>query len=239
MKTVIFGATGMVGRGVLLECLDDARVKSVLIVGRSPAGVAHAKVREVIHEDFFDFTAIAHELRGLDACFFCLGVTSVGLSESEYRRLTYDLTLKAAEALAAGSPGLTFCYVSGAGTDSSERGRRMWARVKGATENALRRLPFKAVFLFRPGYIQPLRGIRSKTRIYQAIYNVVKPLYPLLVRLFPAQLTTTAEVGQAMIEAASNGYERAVVEIADIHALARRVPPATRSPSDPARTDRR
>jgi uncharacterized protein YbjT (DUF2867 family) len=222
MRTVIFGATGMVGMGVLLECLDDARVQSVLTLGRSPTGVAHPKVREVIHKDFFDFSAIRHELRGLDACFFCLGGTSVGLSEPEYRRLTYDLTLAAAEALAAESPQLTFCYVSGAGTDSSERGSRMWARVKGATENALQRLPFEAVYLFRPGYIQPLRGIRSKTRLYQAIYNVVKPLYPIFARLFPTQVTTTTELGRAMIEAAATGYDRPVVEISDIHSLARR-----------------
>jgi uncharacterized protein YbjT (DUF2867 family) len=224
MRVVIFGATGMVGRGVLLECLDDARVESVLLVGRTPSGVAHAKVREVIHSDFFDFSAIRHELRGLDACFFCLGVSSVGMSEEEYRRLTYDLTLKAAEALAAESPRLTFVYVSGSGTDSSERGRLMWARVKGATENALLRLPFKAVFLFRPGFIQPLRGIRSKTRLYQAVYDVINPVYPLVARLFPNQVITTADVGKAMIEAVANGYGRAVVEVSDIRNLARPAP---------------
>src|SRR5215471_6643048 len=157
MRVVIFGATGMVGKGVLLECLDDARVESVLIVSRHPTDVGHPKIREIVHADFTDFEHILSTFANLDACFYCLGVTAVGLSESQYHHLTFDLALSAATALASALPGrLTFCYVSGEGTDSTERGRTMWARVKGKTENALLRLPFKAAFMFRPGYIQPL-----------------------------------------------------------------------------------
>jgi uncharacterized protein YbjT (DUF2867 family) len=179
MKVVLFGATGMVGKGVLLECLDDARVEHVLLISRHPIDVSHPKIREIIHADFSEFATLTPALSDLDACFYCLGVTAVGLTESQYHHLTYDLTLAAATALASVAGGhLTFCYVSGEGTDSTERGRTMWARVKGKTENALLRLPFKAVFMFRPGYIQPLRGIRSKTRWYQALYDMFGPFYP-------------------------------------------------------------
>ncbi len=177
MRVVIFGATGMVGKGVLLECLEDARVEQVLLVSRHPTDVSHPKIREIVHADFTEFESIHATFGDLDACFYCLGVTAVGLSESQYHHLTYDLTLAAATALASASVGpLTFCYVSGEGTDSTERGRTMWARVKGKTENALLRLPFKAAFMFRPGYIQPLRGLRSKTRWYQAPYHLTGPL---------------------------------------------------------------
>jgi uncharacterized protein YbjT (DUF2867 family) len=181
MKVVIFGGSGMVGRGVLLECLDDARIEHVLLVSRHPADVRHPKIREIVHADFTAFENIQGAFADLDACFYCLGVTAVGLTESQYHHLTYDLTLAAATALASASAGrLTFCYVSGEGTDSTERGRTMWARVKGKTENALLRLPFKAAFMFRPGYIQPLRHIRSKTRWYQALYDMLGPFYPIL-----------------------------------------------------------
>jgi uncharacterized protein YbjT (DUF2867 family) len=181
MNAVIFGATGMVGKGVLLECPDDARVEHVLLVSRHPIDVSHPKIREIVHADFTAFENLTPAFADIDACFYCLGVTAVGLSEGQY----HHLTLAAATPLASASARrLTFCYVSGEGTDSTEHGRTMWARVKGKTENALLRLPFKAAFMFRPGYMQPLRGIRSKTRWYQALYDVIGPFYPIVRRLF-------------------------------------------------------
>jgi uncharacterized protein YbjT (DUF2867 family) len=221
MNVVIFGATGMVGSGVLLECLEDARVAAVLVVGRRPVGRTAPKLREIVHEDFLDFRPIQSDLVACDACFFCLGVSSVGMSEEEYRHLTYDLTLAAAGAMATANPGMTFCYVSGAGTDSTGQGRRMWARVKGQTENALLRLPFKAAYMFRPGFIMPLKGVRSKTRIYQAVYDVMAPLYPLLRRIAPGFVTTTVNVGRAMIAVVRYGYDRPIIASADIEQLAR------------------
>ena len=221
MRVVIFGATGMVGKGVLLECLDDARVEHVLLVSRHPTDVSHPKVREIVHANFTEFERLQDTFTNLDACFYCLGVTAVGLSEPQYHHLTYDLTVAAATALASASAGrLTFCYVSGEGTDSTERGRTMWARVKGKTENALLRLPFKAAFMFRPGYIQPLRGIRSKTRWYQALYDVLGPFYPLLRRLFPKYVTTTVNIGRAMIHVTATGSSRQILSSADINQLA-------------------
>jgi uncharacterized protein YbjT (DUF2867 family) len=221
MRVVIFGATGMVGKGALLECLDDARVEHVLLVSRHPTDISHPKIREIVHSDFTEFGRLRDTFTKLDACFYCLGVTAVGLSEPQYRHLTYDLTLAAATALASASAGrLTFCYVSGEGTDSTERGRTMWARVKGNTENALLRLPFKAAFMFRPGYIQPLRGIRSKTRWYQALYDVLGPFYPLLRRLFPKYVTTTLNIGRAMIHVAATGSSKQILSSADINQLA-------------------
>ncbi len=222
MNVVIFGATGMVGKGVLLECLDDDRVKKVLLVSRHPTDISHPKIREIVHEDFFDFTDILAQFADADACFFCLGVSSVGMRDSDYYHLTYDLTLAAAAAIASVTDDrLTFCYVSGAGTDSTERGRRAWARVKGKTENALLQLPFKAAYMFRPGYIQPLRGIRSKTRWYQAMYDVIGPLYPLLRRSLADYITTTADIGRAMIQVAATGYSKTILLTDDINRLAR------------------
>lgn len=220
MKVVIFGATGMNGKGTLLECLDDPRVESVLIVVRNPSGLSHPKLREIIHKDFFDFSGIQPQFADRDACFFCLGVSSVGMSESDYYHLTYDLTLAAANAIAAvAAQRLTFCYVSGQGTDSSERGRSAWARTKGKTENGLLRLPFKAAYMFRPGYIQPLKGIRSSTRWYQVMYSVLGPFYPLLRLLAPRYVTTTANLGRAMIQAAANGYSKQILLTEDINRL--------------------
>jgi uncharacterized protein YbjT (DUF2867 family) len=220
MKVLIFGATGMVGKGVLLECLDAARIDRVLLVSRHPIDVSHPKIREIVHQDFFDFVSIRSQFVDADACFFCLGVSSVGMSEREYHHLTYDLTLAAATALASvAAPRLTFCYVSGEGTDSTERGRAAWARTKGKTENALLRLPFKAAFMFRPGYIQPLKGIRSKTRWYQAIYDVIGPFYPLFRRLLPRYVTTTVNIGRAMIQVAATGYSKQILSSADINQL--------------------
>jgi uncharacterized protein YbjT (DUF2867 family) len=220
VRVLLFGATGMVGRGVLDECLRDQRVEHVLALVRHPSGLRDAKLEEVQHPDFFDYGAVAARFIDRDACFFCLGVSAAGMPEAEYRRMTYDLTLAAAEALAAANPGAVFCYVSGAGTDSSERGRWMWARVKGATENALLRLPFRAAYMFRPGYIQPLAGVRSKTALYQAVYNTLGWLYPLLRRL-PRYVTDTVALGRAMIEVALSGYPKAILESEDINRVAR------------------
>jgi uncharacterized protein YbjT (DUF2867 family) len=220
MKVVLFGATGMVGSGVLLECLDSPRVSSVLAVGRSSTGVHHDKLREILHRDFLDFASLSDRFTGMDACFFCLGVSSAGMKEADYRRLTYDVTLAAAKVLVAASPQLTFVYVSGEGTDSTEQGRSMWARVKGKTENDLLAMPFKAAYMFRPGYIQPLRGVRSKTPVYQVIYNVAGLLYPLFRGIIPKYVTTTVNVGVAMIEVAANGYSRPIVPTSEINAIA-------------------
>jgi len=222
IHAVLFGATGMVGAGVLLECLDDPRVQSVLAIGRSPTGRSHPKLREILRTDFFNYDGLQSEFASCDACFFCLGVTSVGLDEADYTRLTYDLTTAAARAMAAVNRNMTFCYVSGAGTDSTERGRTMWARVKGRTENAILALPFKAAFMFRPGFIQPVKGVRSGTAWYQAAYNVFAPISPLLLRLAPNQVTTTARVGRAMIEVADRGFDRRILHTREINALAGR-----------------
>jgi len=219
MKVILFGATGMVGQGVLRECLLDADVESVLVIGRSPTGQRHAKLREIIHDDFLDYSAIESELRGYDACFFCLGVSSVGMNEERYRHLTYDITLAAARTLARLNPQMAFVYVTGRGTDSSEKGSLMWARVKGKTENDLLKLPFKAAYMFRPGGIQPLHGIRSKTAWVQAIYVAAAPLLSLLNRVAPKYMTTTEQVGRAMIKVARAGFARPVLESEDINSL--------------------
>lgn len=220
MKTMIFGASGMVGGGVLLECIDDPEVSSILVMGRTPTGVTHQKLEEILHQDFFDFTAIEGELTGFDACFFCLGVSAAGLNEEKYRHLTYDLTITAATTLLRLNPQMTFCYVSGSGTDSSEKSRIMWARVKGATENRLLELPFAAAYMFRPGYIQPMRGIRSKTRLYQSLYTGLSWLYPVFEKVLPNQVTTTEKLGRAMIVVALRGYPKPILGTPDINELA-------------------
>jgi uncharacterized protein YbjT (DUF2867 family) len=219
MKVILFGATGMVGQGVLRECLVDSGVERVLVVGRSPTGQQHAKLREILHNDFFDFSAIESELTGYDACFFCLGVSSVGMTEERYRHLTYDVTLAAATTLAQLNPQMVFVYVTGQGTDSTEQGRLMWARVKGKTENDLLKLPFKAAYMFRPAGIQPLHGIKSKTAWVQAIYAGAAPLLALLNRVAPKYMTTTEQVGRAMIKVARDGYWKPVLESEDINAI--------------------
>jgi uncharacterized protein YbjT (DUF2867 family) len=220
MKVLIFGATGMVGQGVLRECLRDAGVELLQTVGRSATAMKDAKVREVMHSDLLDIGAIAEQLAGFDACFFCLGVTSNGMTEEDYRRVTYGITLAVAEVLARLNPQLTFVYVSGAGTDSSEQGRSMWARVKGATENALLRLPFAAAYMFRPGIIEPLYGIKSRTRLYQIFYTLGGPLLPLLRMAFPNQVLTTEQIGLAMLAVARRGYAKSVLETRDIRQAA-------------------
>jgi uncharacterized protein YbjT (DUF2867 family) len=219
MKVILFGATGMVGQGVLRECLLDPGVESVLAVGRTPTGQRHAKLREIVHDNFLDYSAIEPQLAGYDACFFCLGVSSVGMDAERYRHLTYDITLAAARTLANLNPQMVFTYVTGQGTDSTERGSLMWARVKGKTENDLLKLPFKAAYMFRPAGIQPLHGIRSKTAWVQAIYVGAAPLLSLLNRVAPKYMTTTEQVGRAMIKVAKDGYPKPVLESEDINRL--------------------
>lgn len=219
MKVILFGATGMVGQGVVRECLLDPDVESVLAIGRSSVGQQYEKLREIVRSDLFDLSAIETDLRGFEACFFCLGVSSAGMKEDLYRRVTYDLTLAVASTLAQLNPAMTFIYVSGAGTDSSERGRMMWARVKGATENALLRLPFKAAYMFRPAAIVPLHGIKSKTKLYRALYTAMGPLLPMLYAAAPKYVTTTEQLGRAMIRVAKDGAPNPVLENRDINSF--------------------
>jgi uncharacterized protein YbjT (DUF2867 family) len=221
MKVIVFGATGMLGRGVLRECLTDPRVEEVLVMGRSSVKLLDPKLREVLVPDLADLSAVADELSGYDACFFCLGVTSAGLDEATYTRLTYDLTVAAAEAVARRNDRPTFAYLSGAGTDSTERGRVMWARVKGRTENALLAMPLKA-FMFRPGIIQARHGERPRGRAYRVFYAAMTPLMPVLRRLMPDQMTTTEAIGRAMINIAAAGWPTAILNPSDINAAAQR-----------------
>jgi uncharacterized protein YbjT (DUF2867 family) len=216
MNVILFGGTGMVGQGVLRECLLAPGVQRVLSIVRSPSGQQHPKLREVVATDFYDLSSIESELSGYDACFFTLGVTSAGLDEQQYDHVTYDLTLAAAKPLATLNPGLTFIYISGAGTDSSESGRVMWARIKGKTENAILRLPFKGSYMFRPGFIQPLHGIKSKTKSYQIFYAITTPVLPLLKAIFPRQIATTEEIGRAMLNVARHGFPKPILEAGDI-----------------------
>jgi len=215
MKAIITGATGMVGEGVLLECLEAPDVEQVLVINRKPGGVAHPKLREVLHGDFFNLLPIEQQLTGFDACFFCLGVSSVGMSKEEYRHVTYDRTLNVARLLSKLNPATTFCYVTGAGTDSSEQGSVAWARVKGATENALFRL-FKRAYMFRPGFMRATPGQNN----VKGYYALIAWLYPIGRALYPAGFCTLQEVGQAMIKAATKGYPKQILEVKDIVALA-------------------
>jgi uncharacterized protein YbjT (DUF2867 family) len=219
MNVILFGATGMVGQGVLRECLLDPDVQQILSIVRTPSGQQHAQLRELVHADFFDYSAIESQLTGYDACLFSLGVSSAGMDEAKYTHLTYDLTLAAATTLAKLNPSMTFLYVSGAGTDSTERGRTMWARVKGKTENDILNLPFRAAYMFRPGVIQPLHGIRSKTKLYQIFYTVLNPILPLLKSAFPKYITTTEQLGRAMLLVARQGFPRPILESKNINAL--------------------
>ena len=219
MRVVLFGGSGMVGQGVLRESLLDPDVERVLSVGRSGSGQTHPKLTELVHKDLYEYASIEDRLAPFDACFFCLGVSSVGMSEAEYRQVTYDLTIAAAETLSRLNPGMTFIYVSGVGTDSSERGRIRWARVKGQTENALLRMPFRAAYMFRPGVIVPLHGIKSKTRGARLIYALTGPILPWLARRWPEQITTTEKLGRAMLTAAKQGAPKTILEPPDIAAL--------------------
>ncbi|MBS0451324.1 MAG: NAD(P)H-binding protein [Proteobacteria bacterium] len=216
MKVLILGASGMVGQGVLRECLRDALVRKVVCIGRAPLDQQDPKLVQVVRADLFDLSGAEDQLRDVDACFYCLGVSSAGLSEQAYRRLTYDLTVSVASTLVRLNSGMTFVYVSGAGTDSTERGKTMWARVKGATENALLRMPFKAAYMLRPGVILPMDGIKSKTRSYRVLYNVLGPLLRMVHRLSPGSMTTTRQLGLAMLHLARAG---AAVVILDGRAI--------------------
>ncbi|MFL9925157.1 epimerase [Herbaspirillum lusitanum] len=241
MNVLIFGASGMLGHGVLRECLLADDVALVQVIGRSELDTSRLgvdamhlrKLQQVVQPDLFDYRQIENRLKNFDACFFCLGVSSGGMREADYRLLTYDLTLAAAQVLARLNPQMTFTYVSGASTDSSEQGKSMWARVKGRTENALLRLPFKAAYMFRPGVIQALHGARSRTPLYRIFYVFAAPLMPLARRLMPDQVLTTEVIGRAMLNVARHGADRRLLESPDINRLGSEHPDA---PASHART---
>lgn len=217
LSVIITGATGMVGEGVLHEALLHPDIERVLVINRKPCGVSHPKLKEIIHSDFLDLSSIENSLSGYNACFFCLGVSSVGMKEDEYRRLTYDLTINFASTLARLNPTMTFCYISGKGTDSTEKGRLMWARVKGKTENDLMKLPFKAVYNFRPGYMHPTKGLKNTL----SGYKYISWLYPVLKVLTPNSVSTLKEMGDAMINTALRGYPKPILEVSDIKKAAK------------------
>jgi hypothetical protein len=216
LNPIIFGATGMVGEGVLIEALKHPNVNSLLVVGRRSCNIKHPKLKELLHTDFYNYTAIEKQLTGYNACLFCLGVSSVGMNEKDYTRITYDLTISAARTLSTLNPGMTFCYISGTGTDSTEKGRLMWARVKGKTENDLTKLPFKAVYLFRPGLMKPTQGQKN----VKAIMKVAGWLYPVVKFLSPKNVCTLEDLGLAMINTSLNGFEKKILENVDITRLA-------------------
>jgi uncharacterized protein YbjT (DUF2867 family) len=215
-RIILTGATGMVGEGVLHECLNDNRIDEVLLLSRHTSGITHPKIKELLHPDLSDIRSIQEDLRGFDGCFFCLGVSSVGMEAEKYRRITYDLTLHIASVLVERNPGMVFCYVSGAGTDSTEKGRLRWARVKGKTENDLARLPFRAVYNFRPGILAPTKGLKNTI----SFYNYIGWLLPVFRLLMPNSTGTLKELGQAMINTLTIGYSSTVLEVRDIRQLA-------------------
>ncbi len=216
IKAIVLGTTGMVGEGVLHECLKHHDVSEVLVINRKPCGVTHEKLKEIIHKNFFDLFSIEDQLSGYNACYFCLGVSSIGMKETEYTNVTYDLTKHFADTLLKLNPKMTFCYVSGAGTDSTEKGRSMWARVKGKTENDLLKMDFKASYMFRPGYVQPTKGLKNTHKMYK----VLAPFYSVWKSLFPKFVCTMEEVGKAMIFVTMNRSEKRVLENEDIRMLA-------------------
>ncbi|NHN29079.1 NAD-dependent epimerase/dehydratase family protein [Paenibacillus agricola] len=218
INVIITGATGMVGEGVLHECLLHADVERILVINRKPCGVQHPKLTEIVHPDLFDLSSIESQLEGYNACFFCLGVSSVGMDEAKYSRITYDLTLYIAGLVSSVNPGMVFCYVTGTGTDSTEQGKSMWARVKGKTENQLLKLPFKRAYMFRPGYIHPIKGLKNMHRYYAAFTW----LYPVLRRLLPKHVITLSELGKAMIDLVNHEYESNILESKDMVKIAQR-----------------
>lgn len=219
IKAIITGATGMVGKGILLECLENENVAEILVVNRRPIGMTHPKLKEIIHKDFFDLSAIKDQLQTYNTCFFALGVSSFRMDESTYTRLTYDLTVNFAKAIE--NQDLVFCYVSGLGTDSSEKSSQMWARVKGKTENALLGMKFKDVYLFRPGFIKPMNGIKSSTRAYNIAIAIVNPIFPLLNLLFPKSITTTTNLAKAIIKVAMEGSDKKHLYNGDINDISK------------------
>lgn len=220
MKAIILGSTGMIGKSVLIECLESEEFTKVLVINRQPVNTAHQKLKEIIQHDFFDLSTVRDQLGGFDVCFFCMGISSVGMSEEQYRKITFDLTLNFARTLLSVNPDAVFCYVSGAGTDGTEKGRIMWARIKGMTENALLKLPFKDAYMFRPGYIQPLKGVKAKSALVNVMYVVFKPLYYTL-KPFRGMVTDSVSLARAMMRVATSGYNKKVVEMKDINFLAR------------------
>lgn len=220
MKVIITGTTGMVGKGVLLDCLDHPDITEVLSISRKTTGIDHPKLKELIHKDFSEFSSVKDKLGGYDACYACMGVSSAGMKEEQYTRLTYDFTLALAKELHGINPEITFNYVSGAGTDSSEKGRSMWARVKGKTENDLLKLGFKQAFMFRPGAIIPLRGIQPSSKLYRVLINNLKWLLKLIKRIAPNAVVDTTQMGLAMINVTKNGYDKKVLRPRDIQILA-------------------
>ena len=218
IKAIVTGATGMVGEGVLHECLQHPQVTEVLVIGRKPCGVIHPKLKEIIHADFFDLSSTQDQLKGYNACYFCLGVSSVGMKEPEYYKMTYTLTMHVAETLSKQNPDMIFCYVSGGGTDSTEKGNSMWARVKGKTENDLMNLPFKQVYNFRPGYMHPTKGLKNVL----PYYKYITWLYPFFRAVLPNFVSTLAELGLAMINVTLFGYEKQILEVKDIKIAAHR-----------------
>ncbi len=220
-RVIITGATGMVGKGVLLECLDHGEIKEILVIGRSQMEMKHRKLKQLIHKDFMDFSNVTSQLKKYDACFFCLGISSSGMKEEQYKRITYDFTLSLAKTLEEINPNMTFIYISGEGTDSSEKGRVMWARVKGKTENDILKLGFQQAFMFRPGMIIPQRGIKSKTKSYQFIYDYFMWLVKMVKALAPNSVINTTQLGQAMINAMLRGYPTKILRPKDIIQLSK------------------
>ena len=220
LKVIITGATGMVGEGVLYECLHHPDVEKVLVITRNPCGYSHPKLSEIIHSDFFDISTLKERISGYNACYFCLGVTAIGKNEAEYTRLTYTLTLGFAQILASQNPDMTFCYISGAGTDSTEKGRAMWARVKGKTENDLMKLPFKEVYNFRPGGIEPFLPLKPSQTYYKT-YKYLKWLFSIVKVLAPNAVITLKDLAAAMINASLVGYQKNILEVKDIKIIAK------------------
>jgi len=219
VKVLIFGATGMVGQAALRECLLDPGVAAVVTIGRSPTGQSHPKLREIVHADLLDYSAIEGELAGFDACLFCLGIASAGMSEADYSRITYEMPVAAAQTLLRLNPGMVFVHTSAAGADSSEKGRFMWARVKGRAENALLRMPFKGVYAFRPAMIRPMHGIESRTALYRILYKALGPLLAPLEKHFPRYVTSTERIGKAMLKVVRDGSPKRILDCEDINRL--------------------
>lgn len=220
IKVIITGSTGMIGKGILYECLENPSISSILLINRTSIEMEHEKIKEILIEDFHNLSPFRDVLSGYDACYYCLGVSSYRMKEKEYNEITYKMTLHLAKLLSDINPDLSLCYVSAVGSDSSEQGRSMWARVRGKTENAILKLPLKSAYLFRPGYVQPMKGIKSKTSMYTTMYTIVKPFYPIFKYLIPNKVTTTSAIGKAMIYTSLHGSDKTILYNKDINELA-------------------